>query len=276
MRGENAAGPAQNEEPVLRFTLSGKQAFAARAPARFDGERDSVVFVHGTGQDHSIWALFIQHFSRTHNVLAPDLPGHGRSAGPALQSVEQMADWVAEAILAAGLGRAAVIGHSLGSLIALDCAARHPDRVRAIALVGTAMPMRVNPTLLEAALNDTASAIAMMTRWSFARAADETRSALLASLQKANSALMAKSAPGVIHTDLNACNEYRHGLERARNVRCPATLVLAEQDRMTPPDNATALGQAIPGARTCLVSGAGHAMLAEQAEQVTAILAQAL
>jgi len=275
-RGHSAAGDARNEEPFLKIILNGKQAFAAWAPARFDGERDSVVFVHGTGQDHSIWPLFIKHFSRTHNVLAPDLPGHGRSAGPALQSVEQMADWVAEAIQAAGLGSAAVIGHSLGSLIALDCAARHPDRVRAIALVGTAMPMRVNPALLDAALKDTAGAIAMMTKWSFARAADETHAALLAPMQKANSVLMSQSAPGVIHTDLNACNEYRHGLERAGQVRCPATLVLAEQDRMTPPDNATALGQAIPGARTCLVSGAGHAMLAEQPEQVTAILAQAL
>lgn len=260
----------------MNITLNGKQVFAARAPMRIDPARNSVIFVHGTGQDHSIWAMYCQYFgARDRNVLAVDLPGHGRSEGPALASVAAMADWVAALITVADLGKAAIVGHSLGSLIALDCAARHPDRVRAIALLGTCVPMPVNDALLLAAREDTDSAIQMMTKWSFARAEKGSpQAARIAEMQAASARLMSQSAPGVIFTDLNACNEYSCGLDRAISVRCPAMLILGGQDRMTPAAGAGKLAESIKDSRVALIPEAGHGMLAEQPEQLVSALEQ--
>jgi len=262
------------ESQQLKFTLQGKHAYAARAPMRLDPTCDSVIFVHGTGQDHSIWAMYSQYFGkRARNVLAVDLPGHGRSEGPALATVESMADWIADLICTAGLGKAAIVGHSLGSLIALDCAARHGELVRAIGLVGTCIPMPVNDALLKAAREDPATAIQMMTKWSFARAeAGSPQAARISDMQAASARLMAQSPPGVIFSDLKACDAYASGLQRAREVSCPAVLILGEHDRMTPAHAAGPLASAIKQSRVVTIRDAGHGMLAEQPEQLLSAL----
>ena len=91
-----------------------------------------VVFVHGAMNDHGVFTLLARWFAHHGwGVLAPDLPGHMRSAGPALASVEAMADWLLALLDAAGVEQAALAGHSLGSLVALEAAARAPERVDA-------------------------------------------------------------------------------------------------------------------------------------------------
>src|SRR5262249_59409939 len=98
-------------------------------------------------------------------VLAPDLPGHGRSAGPSLSSIVEMANWTAALLEAAGAAKAHLIGHSMGSLIALETAARHPDKVSALSLIGTAATMTVGPDLLKAAEANDKDAIDMVSIW---------------------------------------------------------------------------------------------------------------
>ena len=126
----------------MDLTVDKRRVYAATGNRAIDPERETVVFVHGAGQDHTIWVLPIRYFVRHgRNVLAVDMPGHGRSEGPALDSIEAMADWIDRMMEAAAVPRAAIVGHSMGSLVALETAARHPDRARAVALVGTSVPM---------------------------------------------------------------------------------------------------------------------------------------
>jgi pimeloyl-ACP methyl ester carboxylesterase len=229
-----------------------------------------VLFVHGTGQDHSIWALPTAYFSRhARNVLAVDLPGHRRSGGALLRSVEEIADWLVAVLDAAGLQRAAIAGHSLGSLAAIAAAARHPGRVRAIALVGTALPMAVSARLLEAAQENRHEAIDMLTQWGYSDAAREGATPAPGSgLREAGQRLLEQARPGVIHTDLKACHEYTSGLEHAAAVRCPALLILGERDRLTPPRSARTLAETLQHAETVILEGCGHAMLAEAPDSV--------
>ena len=121
----------------MQFNVNGKQAYAYTGGKTFDATLPTVVFVHGAQCDHSVWILQSRYLAHHgYGVLALDLPGHGRSAGPALARVEDLADWVAGALDAAGVEAGALVGHSMGSLIALECAARHPARVTKIALLG--------------------------------------------------------------------------------------------------------------------------------------------
>ena len=254
----------------MLFEINGQAAYAATGSRTPDPEKPTVLFVHGTGQDHSIWVLPTRYFARhDRNVLAVDLPGHGRSAGSPLATVEAIADWLIEVLDAAGLDQAAIVGHSLGSLAAIAAAARHPERVRAIVLVGTTLPMPVSPALLEEAKHDRHEAIDMLTIWGF------SKSALLGGsptpghwMLGGGQRLMERAGPGVIYTDLNACDQYLAGLEQAAAVRCPALLVLGERDMLTPPRTATRLAELLPSAETVILKGCGHAMLAEQPDPV--------
>ena len=147
----------------MNLTVNGKEVFAATGGREFDKSLPAVVLIHGAGFDHSAWALHSRWFAH-HGfaVLVPDLPGHGRSKGPALKTIAEMADWTAALLDAAGATKAHLIGHSMGSLIALETAARHPAKVSALGLIGTAATMTVGPDLLKAAEANDHDAIDMV------------------------------------------------------------------------------------------------------------------
>ncbi len=254
----------------MELTVNGHRAYAATGGRPHDPQLETVVFVHGAGGDHTVWVLPSRYFARHgRNVLAVDLPGHGRSGGEALGSVEAMVDWVAEVLDAASVERAAIVGHSLGSLVALETASAHPERVRAIALVGTAVPMPVGKPLLDSAAADDHSAIDMLTLWGHSRAAHLGGHATPGMwMLGAGMRLLERARPGVIHRDLAACNHYAAGLDHAVKVRCPALLILGGRDAMTPARNAVDVSKAIPEAETVVLEGAGHALMAERPDPV--------
>ena len=150
----------------MNLLVNGRQAFVATGGREFDASQPAVVLIHGAGFDHTAWALHSRWFAHNgFSVLVPDLPGHGRSAGPTLSSIAEMADWTAALLSATGATKAHLIGHSMGSLIALETAARHPDKVSALGLIGTAASMTVGPDLLKAAEANDQAAIDMVSIW---------------------------------------------------------------------------------------------------------------
>lgn len=245
---------------------TGGRAFEARRPV--------VVLIHGGAHDHSVWTLQARHLAHHgHAVLAPDLPGHGRSSGPPLASVAALADWIMALLDALGVERAALAGHSMGSLVALDCAGRHPARITRLALLGAAFPMRVSAQLLDAARADEARARAMINVWSHAALAhDPSNPGPGGWPPGANLRLLERQAPGVLHTDFLACDHYADGLERAAAVRCPVLMILAGRDQMTPPRAAAALADtlaaAAPSLRSITMPDSGHALMSEAPDAV--------
>lgn len=254
----------------MELTVDGKTVHAATGGKAFDPTLPAVVFVHGAGMDHTVWALQTRYFAhRGRSVLAVDLPGHGRSEGPALDTVPAMADWLAALIGAAGLKEAALVGHSMGSLTSIDCAARHGECVRALALLGAALKMPVHPDLLAAAETDDPAAWDAITVWGYSRPAQ-------IGLDRAPGLwmvgggvrLLERAAPGVLYADLRACNAYRSAESLAGKVACPVRLVLGERDRMTPLKGGQTLARLIPQAETIILPGCGHMMMAEQPDAV--------
>jgi len=259
---------------TMRLHLNGSEAYVATGGRDFDAALPAVVLIHGGGMDHSVWALHSRWLAhRGYAVLAPDLPGHGRSAGAPLAGIGDMADWIAALIDAAGVASAWLIGHSMGSLVALETAARHPARVSALGLIGTGAPMAVGAELLKAAAAGQHAAVDMVALWGLGPAATlgGSRAPGLWMLGGAQRVLEA-SRPGVLFNDLRACNDYKGALGAAARVAVPATVILGARDLMTPLKAGQALAAALPDARTVTLPGAGHLMMAERPDEVLAAL----
>ncbi len=254
----------------MDLTVDGRPVYAATGHSRFDSERESVVFLHGVGADHTVWVLPTRYFDRKgFNVIAVDFPGSGWSQGPPLETIEEMADWVTEVLDAVGVERAAVVGHSMGALVALAMAATHPERVRSLALLGVAVPMTVSDELLDSARRNDPAAIQMINLWSHSRRAqiggnDVPGIWMLGVSQR----LLERSAPGVIYAGLRACHEFRSGLEYAGTISCPVLFLLGERDSMTPLRRAKPLLDAVPHARSVVFPQAGHALMSERPDEV--------
>jgi pimeloyl-ACP methyl ester carboxylesterase len=254
----------------MLLSVNGKQAYAYTGGKAFDPALPTVIFSHGAQHDHSVWILQSRYLAHHgYGVLALDLPGHGRSEGPALASVGELADWIAAVEDAAGVKQAMIVGHSMGSLIALDCAARHPDRVAKIALLATAYPMKVSADLLEATKSDEPLAQDMVNIWShLAYAQYPNNPGPGFWVIGENLRLMQRQRPGVMHVDFVACNAYAGGAEAAAKVSCPALFLIAKRDVMTAARSAQAFAQTVNGSRTVMIEGSGHNMMGEKPDEV--------
>jgi pimeloyl-ACP methyl ester carboxylesterase len=254
----------------MQLTVAGQPTYAYTGTRKLLPAQPTVVFVHGAANDHSVWALQSRYFAwHGHNVLAVDLPAHGRSAGEPLVGVEAIADWLIALLDAAGVGQASLVGHSMGSLATLAAAARHPDRVGRIALVGPAVPMAVSDALLDAAKAGDHLAFELINGWSFSTGKQLGGNRMPGVWMTGNSLrLIERTRPGVLHTDLAACNEYAGGLDAAAAVRCPALLILGARDLMAPPRNAEALVATLRDKRVVMLPDCGHALMAEQPDAV--------
>lgn len=259
----------------MELRVNGKKAYAYTGGKAFDAALPTVVFCHGAQHDHSVWILQSRYLAHHgYGVLALDLPGHGRSAGPALASIGDLAEWVAAVQDAAGVSKAAIVGHSMGSLIALECAARHSNRVAKIALLAIAYPMKVSAELLDATKNDEPLAQDMVNVWSHSAYAHYPSNPGPGFwIIGENLRLMQRQKPGVMHVDFAACNSYARGAQAAAEVRCPALFLLARRDAMTPMRAAQDFAKLISGAKTVVIAGSGHNMMAEKPDEVLDTLA---
>jgi pimeloyl-ACP methyl ester carboxylesterase len=250
--------------------VESKQVFAGTGGRDFDPSLPAMVFLHGAGMDHSVWALHARAFAH-HGfaVLAPDLPGHGRSAGPALNSIAALADWTAVLIDAAGVKAARLVGHSMGSLIALATAVRHPEKVAAISLIATAAPMRVSDDLLGAAKANDHAAIDMISLWGYGQRAvlggcEAPGLWMLGGAER----LLERARPGVLFADLSACNDYKDALDAAAKVAVPSAVILGSRDMMTPLKGGKAVAAALADCRLTVLEGAGHMLMSERPDEV--------
>jgi pimeloyl-ACP methyl ester carboxylesterase len=258
----------------MQLSVNGIDTFVATGGQEFDSSLPTIVLLHGAGFDHNAWALHSRWFAHHgYGVLAPDLPGHGRSDGAPLPTIADMADWTAALLDAAGVATAKLVGHSMGSLIALETGARYPARVSALSLIGTAATMTVGPDLLKAAEANDHAAIDMVSIWGLGYQA-ELGGSLAPGLWMHSGAqrVLERCRPGVLFSDLSACNAYQNALTAAAQIAVPVTLILGERDMMTPARAGKALAAALPNSRTVVLDGAGHIMMSERPDELLAAL----
>ena len=270
----------------MNLNVNGNATYCYTAGKPFNPALPTVVFIHGVLNDHSVWILQSRYFANHGwNVLAIDLPGHCRSEGPPPASVEDAANFVIALLDAAGVASAALVGHSFGSLIALETAARAPERITHLALVGTAYPMKVSPALLETSQNAPLKAIDMVNL--FSRSTLAPPPSVLgpgtwvhgASIALGRRVLASNDQFNLFYIGFNACNSYRHGYEAMAEVVCPVLFALGAVDQMTQPKAARGLIDAARAAgitpRVEILPG-GHHQMSETAEPLLAVLIEFL
>jgi pimeloyl-ACP methyl ester carboxylesterase len=242
----------------VNFAVEGKAAFAYTAAHELDAAKPTMVFLHGAGLDHSLFGLQSRYFGyHGWNVLAVDLPAHGRSAGPALPSIGAMADWLSAALKSLKIEKPSLVGHSMGALVALEYASRFP--VGRIALIGVAYPMKVSEAFLDAARRNDHAAYDMETIWGHAAQVPLAGNPNPGMWMYGDAlARLRRLAPGVLHSDLKACNDY----QLAGDVTCPVLVIMGRRDVMTPPRAASSLAEKI-NAKTLAVEFSGHSLMAE-------------
>jgi pimeloyl-ACP methyl ester carboxylesterase len=254
----------------MNLVVDGEPVFAATGGRAFDPQQPAVLFIHGAGMDHTVWALQTRYFAHHgRSVLALDLPGHGRSGGSPLLSIEAMADWVVRVLDAAAVAAGTIVGHSMGALVGLATAARVPGRVHGLALLGVAERMPVHPELQALADGNQRLAPALVASWGHGRSGHLGGNPAPGLWMMGGALTLLERAPvGVLAADLAACNAYDGALAAAARVACPTLLLLGATDRMTPPAKAKPLAEATKGARTVILPDAGHMLMTERPDAV--------
>ncbi|MDP7068063.1 MAG: alpha/beta hydrolase [Acidimicrobiales bacterium] len=249
----------------------------ATGGVQLDTSLPPVVLVHGAGMDRTVWSQQTRYLA--HHGFAPmavDLPGHGESTGPLISTIAEMADWVAEFVETIEVGPVRLVGHSMGSLISLEVAARYPHLTERIILMGAAASMPVHPDLLGAAERNEILAPQLMTSWAHGNRAHVAGNPTPGLWMRSGcQALLERAAEGVIYNDLAACNAYEAG-DIAGRIECPVTVIVGSEDKMTPPKATTQLVAGLSEVELQHLEGIGHMMMIEAPDQIRVLLLKAL
>ena len=270
----------------MELNVNGAKTYCYTGGKAYDGNKPTMVFIHGVLHDHSVWILQSRYFANHGwNVLAVDLPGHCRSEGDAPATVEAAADFIVALLDAAGIKQAALVGHSWGSLIALEAAARLKDRATHLVLVGTAFPMKVSPVLLDAALNEPAKGIRMINLFSRSTLAAPPSALgpgtwVLGGNTALNRRVLASNTSvNLFHRGFMACNNYANGEAAIAQITCAVLFLLGDQDLMTQASAAKGLiarAQSSGKTVTTVAVPVGHHQMTEAPEATLAALKEFL
>ena len=249
----------------MKFLVQQQPAYVYTGGKNFDANKPSVVFIHGAANDHSVWTLQARYFAHHGwNALAVDLPGHGKSFGDTKRSIASAADWLINLLDNGNIKSAALVGHSMGSLIALDVAARYPARISHLALIGASVPMPVTDILMDAAIHRPNEAFDMLNIWGHApqlkwgKNPTPGLSAMMANLR-----LLAQSHPGALASDLAACRAFQMDDIALAAIAVPTLIVAGTNDLLTPAKAGEALADRLPNATMITLPDAGHSMMQE-------------
>lgn len=244
----------------MYFDVKGRQVFATTGGKPFDNSLPCVIFLHGSGLDHTFWGLHSRFFAfRKYSVLVPDLPGHSHSKGPSLTSIEDIGEWLNDVAEALDVINISIVAHSQGVLNALEFVASHPQRIRSVSLITSGLATPVNPALIEAAENSPEDAIAMMIGWGFGPAGHLHQGPIPGnSMVAGGRKIMRRNVPKELATDLRACDAYKNGKKAAAKIGGPTQVILAGLDRMAPRKATAQLVEHLNDPEVHVIAGSGH------------------
>tara|TARA_Y100000768_G_scaffold387407_1_gene378582 strand:- start:2003 stop:2803 length:801 start_codon:yes stop_codon:yes gene_type:complete len=258
----------------MKLKVNNKEAYFTTSGREIDKNQPTIVFVHGSGLTHVTWVLQTRYFAfHGYNTIAVDLPGHGDSEGPPLETIEDMADWIADLLSSLGIDKASYVGHSQGCLVGLEFAQRHPDKLELLALINGSMSMKMNPELLDLALNKNNKAVDLMIDWvhgPLGQVGGHPVPGL--SHMGMGSQLVSSNNNGTLGADFNACDQYTNGENAATNIEHPTLCIVGKHDKMTPKKVGIELANKIKNSKTVILEESGHMSILETASETKNLL----
>lgn len=258
----------------MYLTLNGKQVFATTGGKPFDKNKSVVIFLHGSGLDHTFWGLHSRFFAfRHYSVLALDTPGHSNSEGPPLTTIEALADWLHDVVTLLEINNISIVAHSQGCLVALEFASRYPQKIRSVTFITSGLATPVNPALIESAEKNPEAAIDMMVGWGFGSAGHLHRGPIPGnSMTGSGWKIMRRNVPAALATDLKACNAYANGTNAAARIAAPVQVMIAGQDRMVPRKATQLLVDHLTNPEVHVIEDSGHMLPLEAPDRCRQLL----
>ena len=217
--------------------------------------------MHGSGLTHIVWSLHEQFYaSQGFNVLSVDLPGHGNSEGPSLESIEKISDWIKSLMLKINIEKIIIVGHSQGGLIGIDFTSRYPELIEKIVLVASSYKMPVNQDLIDLAEAGDEKAVLLMMKWGY-----EGSKAFIGGNPVKKIVNSARDIREVLAVDLNACNNYKNGENAIKKINCPTLCIFGDLDKMVPVKVGLKMSEQITNSETKIISDCGHMIIFEKA-----------
>ena len=243
------------------FQLENKNIHVSDSGQGIDINKDTIVFLHGSGLSHIVWSLAEQFFSsKNYNVLSIDLPGHGNSDGPCLDSIEKIADWMEKVFDKLKLKNLILVGHSQGCLEILEYSSRYKERLKKLVFVGGSNKMPVHPDLIELAQSGHSDAVKLMMKWGF-----EGSKKFIGGNPVEKIIQSPRDISEILAVDLNACNNYSNGSEAAKVIDLPSMLIFGELDKMVNLEAGKKFSNLIKNSTTHVIKGCGHMIMIEKA-----------
>ena len=243
------------------FQLENKNIHASDSGQGIDINKDTIVFLHGSGLSHIVWSLAEQFFSsKNYNVLSIDLPGHGNSDGPCLDSIEKIADWMEKAFDKLKLKNLILVGHSQGCLEILEYSSRYKERLKKLVFVGGSNKMPVHPDLIELAQSGHSDAVKLMMKWGY-----EGSKKFIGGNPVEKIIQSPRDISEILAVDLNACNNYSNGFEAAKVIDLPSMLIFGELDKMVNLEAGKKFSNLIKNSTTHVIKRCGHMIMIEKA-----------
>ena len=243
------------------FQLENKNIYASDSGQGLDKNKDTIVFLHGSGLSHIVWSLAEQFFSsKNFNVLSIDLPGHGNSDGPCLDSIEKIADWLEKVFDKLQLKNLILVGHSQGCLEILEYSSRYKERIKKLVFVGGSNKMPVHPDLIELAQNGHSDAVKLMMKWGY-----EGSKKFIGGNPVEKIIQSPRDISEILAVDLKACNNYSNGSEAAKAINLPSMLIYGELDKMVNLEAGKKFSNLIKNSTTHVIKGCGHMIMIEKA-----------
>jgi pimeloyl-ACP methyl ester carboxylesterase len=245
----------------LIIEIENKSVHASDAGQGVDNSKDTIVFLHGSGLSHIVWSLTEQFFSsKNFNVLSIDLPGHGNSEGPCLDSIEKITDWLEKVFEKLNLKNLILVGHSQGCLEAIEYSFKYKKRLKKMVLISGSYRMPVNKDLIDLASNGDSDAVKLMMKWGY-----EGSKKFIGGNPVEKIIQSPRDISEILAVDLIACNNYQNGSDAAKAINCPTMFILGELDKMANLESGKKFADLVKNSTTYIISGSGHMIMIEKA-----------
>ena len=243
------------------FNLENKSVYASDAGQELDNKKDTIIFLHGSGLSHIVWSLVEQFFSnKNFNVLSIDLPGHGNSEGPCLNTIEEIAEWLEKVFVKLKLEQVILVGHSQGCLEMLEYLNKYKSRLKKLVFVGGSYKMPVNKELIELAQNGNSDAVKLMMKWGY-----EGSKKFIGGNPVQRIIQSPKDISKILAVDLVACNNYANGSNAVKAIDCPTMFIFGALDKMVNIEVGKKFANMVNNSTTHIIDGCGHMIMIEKA-----------
>ena len=243
------------------FQIENKNIHASDAGQGIDLGKETIVFLHGSGLSHIVWSLTEQFFSnKNFNVLSIDLPGHGNSDGPCLDTIEKIADWLEQVFISLNLEKLTLVGHSQGCLEILEYASKYKNRLKKIVFIGGSNKMPVHSDLIDLAKNGDSDAVKLMMKWGY-----EGSKKFIGGNPVEKIIQSPRDIREILAVDLVACNNYKNGTDAAKSIECPSLFIFGSLDKMVNLEAGKKFSNLVKNSTVHIIEGCGHMIMIEKA-----------